>query len=369
MNTKLKDVKSQSSKASPKIFEKNKVIQVPFEENPFENAIKENEKIEFKQEQERLKLIDFNKKVKERIRAFKFAEQKLEEDAQLIINRKPVNTSFKKKSLDKLRSKSALDLTETPRHKLASASDENLSNFALKLIIDQDQSKKDEYKKRIKSTRKIYSNMERDRIRNDQNIKNLIEKKTSTKPIVLMNTKNSNIKIGLKSSENIKIERNKECNINPKLNYYDNSQELKNFILDENESSTSKKSLVILEKNEPLKIQDVKPIKKNLSSPGILTKSKVNSESNLDKYINNMKRILREKSVQNKLEIPPLCQCHVNNSKQGNLLLWDVDFNKCANNCLFYQNPKEYAKVLFNLLDTSLIEKYKLDKFESLITI
>lgn len=349
---KTKIIKPQSARTAPKIFEKNKVIQVPFEENPFENAIKENEKIELKLEQERLKLIDFNRKVKERIRDYKYAKQKLEEDAQLIIYKRPSVNSFKKKSLDKMVSKSALDLRETPRDasntnlkkpylsSISCRSEENLSNFVLKTIIEQ-KSVKEEYKKRIKSTRKIYSNMERDKVRNENVAKNFRVKSANSES----DGKKTEMKKNTKKRDNVKIERNHDCLLNHKTT---NNNELKQFIFDTYREPIIEKKLI-----EKQKV----PKKIALSTPK--PKPKQQPITKIDKYICYMKQVLREKANQYKIDIPPLCQCHLTNFRKENVHIWDVDWNKCANNCLFYQNPKGIFSFFFSFKQIFLFFIFK----------
>lgn len=296
---------SDKKRSGPKVFEKNKVIEVPFEEDPFENAIKENEKIEKKLEKDKLKLIEFNKKVKERIRAYKFAERQLEQDAQLVIHKKNVMCPSKKNFLDKSKSKSIFDLSEGSKSGTTiSLSEENLSNFALK-TIENETHKREQYKKRIKSTRKIYSNMERDKIRNESFIKNLKSDVSKTEPRSSQKTKLETKKIKLEKSDEC-LQMRKDETIIKELEIFANEQHRDN------------------EKKKP--------------EPRLILRGK-KTEPNLEKYICYLREIAKEKSIPNKLEIPPICQCHLN-SKNNAPIIWDMDFTKCANNCLFYKNPK-----------------------------
>ena len=57
-------------------------------------------------------------------------------------------------------------------------------------------------------------------------------------------------------------------------------------------------------------------------------------EKDIIRYIKHLKQTLKEKSPHLK-DFPPLCQCNMNQ-----LTLWENDWNTCANNCLFYKNPK-----------------------------
>jgi hypothetical protein len=98
--------------------------------------------------------------------------------------------------------------------------------------------------------------------------------------------------------------------------------------------------------------------------------------SNIDHYIQYLKQMVKDKATQHKLDLPPLCQCNLESN------IWENDWNQCANNCIFYKNPKgilflffkssfvkiilnkllfkifqEYTKVLLNLITKNLSEK------------
>ena len=66
----------------------NNIIETRLEnlENPFEKAIRENERIENRQELERKKLNEFKLRVKKRLILYKHVETKLDEDFQLKID-------------------------------------------------------------------------------------------------------------------------------------------------------------------------------------------------------------------------------------------------------------------------------------------
>ena len=66
-------------------------------------------------------------------------------------------------------------------------------------------------------------------------------------------------------------------------------------------------------------------------------------------YISYLKQVLREKCALLKVSVPPLCQCNVSkgssssnsrSSGERSSSVWDKDWNACANNCVFYNNPK-----------------------------
>ena len=72
----------------------------------------------------------------------------------------------------------------------------------------------------------------------------------------------------------------------------------------------------------------------------------------LDRYIHYLKQILKEKSLQQKIEMPSLCQCN-----NLTTFLWETDWNTCANNCIFYKNPKGnyFYKLVFDLYSIECI--------------
>lgn len=52
----------------------------------------------------------------------------------------------------------------------------------------------------------------------------------------------------------------------------------------------------------------------------------------MDRYIQALRARLKEQLKTKKLDVPPLCAC--------GLSLWDATPDTCANNCIFYKNPK-----------------------------
>ena len=78
------------------------------EENPFERAIIENERIENKQEFERRKLSEFKLKVKKRLLLYKYAENNLDKDFKINfnINQNPLKIKSNKRVDDETKDKS-----------------------------------------------------------------------------------------------------------------------------------------------------------------------------------------------------------------------------------------------------------------------
>ena len=61
-------------------------------------------------------------------------------------------------------------------------------------------------------------------------------------------------------------------------------------------------------------------------------KQQLQKTQEMDRYIQALRVRLKEQLVSRKLDVPPLCAC--------GLSLWDSSPDTCANNCIFYKNPK-----------------------------
>ncbi|TSP36121.1 Coiled-coil domain-containing protein 15 [Bagarius yarrelli] len=60
------------------------------------------------------------------------------------------------------------------------------------------------------------------------------------------------------------------------------------------------------------------------------------------RYVEALRAHIKEKLEQEKVELPPLCCCGES--------FWDSHPDTCANNCVFYNNPKAYAQALHAVL-------------------
>ena len=92
-----------------------------------------------------------------------------------------------------------------------------------------------------------------------------------------------------------------------------------------------------------------------------------NSVSSLDRYIHHLKQMIKEKSQQQKMDIPTLCQCNCLAT-----FIWETDWNTCANNCIFYNNPKGKPISVLNKINLTLTDstyKFYLDYARVLINI
>ncbi|CAH1796040.1 unnamed protein product [Owenia fusiformis] len=71
---------------------------------------------------------------------------------------------------------------------------------------------------------------------------------------------------------------------------------------------------------------------------------RIKKQLETERYVQALKTNLKEKMERRNLTLPALCCCGQD--------IWDTDPNTCANNCVFYRNPKAYAKALQSLLSS-----------------
>lgn len=75
---------------------------------------------------------------------------------------------------------------------------------------------------------------------------------------------------------------------------------------------------------------------------------KLQKERETERYIEALQAVLRDKAQSRNIVLPPLCSC--------GLTIWDTNPDTCANNCVFYKNPKAYAKALSTVLASSNLD-------------
>ncbi|KAA0716469.1 Coiled-coil domain-containing protein 15 [Triplophysa tibetana] len=71
-------------------------------------------------------------------------------------------------------------------------------------------------------------------------------------------------------------------------------------------------------------------------------KEKTKKSKETKRYIEAMHARMKEKLEKDKVDLPPLCCC-------GDTF-WDIHPDTCANNCVFYNNPKVYAQAMQSVL-------------------
>lgn len=63
-----------------------------------------------------------------------------------------------------------------------------------------------------------------------------------------------------------------------------------------------------------------------------------------ERFVDAMKAVIKEKIKSKGIKVPALCACGPS--------IWDTNPDTCANNCIYYKNPKEYAKAMSSLLNS-----------------
>ncbi|XP_001639808.2 coiled-coil domain-containing protein 15 [Nematostella vectensis] len=69
---------------------------------------------------------------------------------------------------------------------------------------------------------------------------------------------------------------------------------------------------------------------------------KLQKSKETERFIDALRAMIKEKMGKKGVRLPPLCACGPT--------IWDASPETCANNCVFYRNPKAYAKALSSLL-------------------
>lgn len=107
------------------------------------------------------------------------------------------------------------------------------------------------------------------------------------------------------------------------------------------ESCPSKEAISFIKEEPRLKMKTVKKVWTKTKNPA----TRKDDLSTLDKYINYLKQLLKAKYQHKWSDMPSLCQCN-----DVNTCIWELDWNTCANNCEFYNNPKGKIKSLNSTL-------------------
>jgi hypothetical protein len=273
--------------------------------DPFEEAQFENERIQQKLDTDKRKLAEFRHQVRQRLREFKKAQQQIGEDASLKIK---TSNEIKHKN----QGESKVERTKS------------VPNLAILCLNDEHQS--EQRKHRISSTRKLYGNIERDKVKRVRVLKKNMP--LEDKEI-----------LEIAKVEEEKQKKEKERKRVEKI-WLKNKESLKQIAQIKIEEQ--KKELIIDNHSS------YKESKKDSSS-----KMRHIQNSNIDHYIQYLKQMVKDKAIQHKLDLPPLCQCNLESN------IWENDWNQCANNCIFYKNPKGISFIFFK----SSFVKIILNKF------
>ena len=121
-------------------------------------------------------------------------------------------------------------------------------------------------------------------------------------------------------------------------------KEVERLEVEQQEVNKLKMQRVRKEEESFLKAQKEKKKEMDL----VRRQKKLQKERETERYIEALQAVLRDKAQSRNIVLPPLCSC--------GLTIWDTNPDTCANNCVFYKNPKAYAKALSTVLASSNLD-------------
>ena len=117
------------------------------------------------------------------------------------------------------------------------------------------------------------------------------------------------------------------------------------------------------EKPRELNINILEENKKNEENK----KKAFKSELEKRRYVKALKNLMIEKFSEKNIVIPNICSCGQLQKKldtlleKGNVSVLSIVNTECANNCIYYNNNKEYKKALNDII--SSVKNLKFDSF------
>lgn len=289
------------------------------ENNSFKNAHHESERLESIAVQQRMRLMNFDMNIKKRLKEYRdLEEHKLNEN----LNDVKIRTRSYTDRPIKFRALSAGN-DGSPRETSPGGflAAENHALIRRQLNESSKRTQKQLIQKRIESTRKLYSDMER------LKVTSLISPRSKSAD---KQPKPNPSKLAQASKAKVKCELDS--------NFRRASRKLESAPGTVRSLPTN----IETETTERLKVRQNNIPAGSASSKEPMTTQIANKG---DRQMNYLKNMLRDKLVQLKLtELPPLCQCYLTNSEQDEIFSLD----SCANNCLFYKNPKGKVKLVLN---------------------
>lgn len=118
-------------------------------------------------------------------------------------------------------------------------------------------------------------------------------------------------------------------------------KEVERLEIEQQQTEKLKMQKVRKEEEDFLRAQEQKKREMNLAKKH----KKLQKEREMERYIEALKANLMEKLQSRNIVLPPLCSCGPT--------IWDANPDTCANNCVFYKNPKSYAKALSTVIASS----------------
>jgi hypothetical protein len=342
-----KPIYTEVNIAKPERVLKKEIVSL-YDENAYENAQMENDRIEIKLNYEKQKLDEFRRLVNERVRAYRIARQ-IQDEYQNMRKQQKMNEIEKlKQKINTQRVKSYVkhktnlqaQAEKIPPQLLVKTVVESHKLSPPPLIqVEADREYEEQRKRRISLIRSAYGAIERNQSRRIFTYKNKQRSAQNFKSKCL------NISSSKSNKSIISVDT------------------LTNDLLDMNLSG----SLFNSSSQEPIKIarnsSDEQLVQSSKISKATTTSSSTanatqsssssSSDKSMNKYLKYLKHLLREKG--NTIILPPLCQCNIGcgsgstkksrNDMKLNNLLNENDLSNCANNCLFYNNPKGKKKI------------------------
>lgn len=139
--------------------------------------------------------------------------------------------------------------------------------------------------------------------------------------------------------ENIRMKQHRKRMENLKV-----QKEVERLEIEQRQIDKLKTQRVRKEEESFLRAQKEKKIEMDLAKQH----KKLQKERETERYIEALQAILKEKVLSKNIVLPPLCSCGPT--------IWDTNPDTCANNCVFYKNPKAYAKALSTVLGSANLE-------------
>ena len=324
-----------------------------YEENAYESAQMENDRIEIKLNYEKQKLDEFRRMVNERVRAYRMARQIQDEYENMRKQQKMNEIEKLKKKINTQRVKSFVknkinlqaEIDKIPPQLLVKNVVETHKLSPPPLIqVEADREYEEQRKRRISMIRSAYGAIERNQSRK------IFSYKNKQRPIHSGKSRNLN-NSGSKSSNKSMISVDTLTSDLLDMN-------LSNSILNSTYQEPIKLPIKISSDEQIIQTNKVSKATSNSATQS----SSSSSHKSMNKYLKYLKHLLREKG--NTIILPPLCQCNMGcangsakNSRNHhqmklNNLLNENEWTNCANNCLFYNNPKGKIKTyifLFNV--------------------
>ena len=139
--------------------------------------------------------------------------------------------------------------------------------------------------------------------------------------------------------ENIRMKEHRE-----RMEALKVEKEVERLEIEQRQIDKLKMRRVRKEEESFLRVQEEKKLEMNLAKKH----KKLQKERETERYIEALQAILKQKLQSKNIVLPPLCSCGPT--------VWDANPDTCANNCVFYKNPKAYAKALSTVIASSNLD-------------